>query len=54
MDKMRKNEEKKHQRCLQAYKEKNEKWMEPSATYTKRTISQLFSPLGKDKERTDQ
>lgn len=52
MDKTRKNEEKKHQRCLQAHKEKNEKWMEPSATYTKRTISRRFGPLRKDKERT--
>lgn len=51
MDKMRKNKEKQRWRCLQACKEKNEKWMEPSAIYT-RTISRLVSPLRKDKERT--
>lgn len=31
------------------FKEKNKKWMEPSAKYTKRTISWLFSHLQKDK-----
>jgi len=52
MDTTRKNKEEKHQRHLQAHKEKNEKWMKPSAIYTKRTISRLFSPLRKAKERT--